>query len=145
MALGWVRQESVRHSVECVTRGKYSPIDKGEFGDGDNTRRLLEDPRFHRDPPGAQLRLIVRGSAGDNPIEIFRKALSLHQGLPPACGTTRPVREPWRAIVKGRDNGLRFHRHLVDGAIREIYDLFWMSDRNDAFPPTCPVSVDAVA
>jgi hypothetical protein len=78
MALVWVRQESVRHSVECVTSGKYCLIDKGEFGDGDNTRRLLEDPRFHRDPPGAQLRLIVRRSAGDNPIEVFRIALSLH-------------------------------------------------------------------
>ena len=129
MALVWVHQKRVRHSVECVACGEHSPIDEREFGPRDNTRRLLEDLRFHRDSPRAQLRLIVRRRAGDNPIEVFRIALGLHQGLPPARGATGPVREPWRAIVERRDDGFRFHRHLVNGAIREIYDFFRMSDR----------------
>ena len=81
---------AVRHSVECV-QAASKPIDEGEFGAGDNTRWLLKNPRFDGDQPGAQLRLIVRRSAGDNPIEILRIALSRHQRLPPACGASRPV------------------------------------------------------
>src|SRR5207237_10709127 len=79
--------------------------------------------------PCTQLRLIIRWSAGDNPIEVFRVALSLHQGLPPPSGATRPVRKPWCAIVERRNDGFRFHRHLVDGTIGEIDDFFRMSDR----------------
>src|SRR4029450_13744301 len=56
------------------------------------------------------------------------------QALPPARGATRPVGEPWRAIVERCNNGLRFHRQLVDRAIREIYDLFRMSDRERRIP-----------
>ena len=84
----WVCQEPVRHSVECVTSGKYSPIDDGEFGDGDNTRRILEGPRFHRDAPSAQLRLIVRRGASDNPIEVFgsiRDARLSHDAASRVC------------------------------------------------------------
>src|SRR5205814_2025199 len=80
-------------------------------------------------PPGTKLRLIIRWSAGDNPIEVFRVALSLHQSLPPPSGATRPVRKPWCAIVERRNDGFRFHRHLVDGTIGEIDEFFRMSDR----------------
>src|SRR4030095_3347018 len=49
-------------------------------------------------------------------------------------GATGPVREPWRAIVERGDNGLRFHHQLVNGAIREIYDLLRMSKRERRSP-----------
>jgi hypothetical protein len=100
LALVWVRQQAVRHSVDCVACREHGAIEEDEFGGRDNTRRALEDPRFHCDPPGTQLRLIIRRSAGDNPIEIFLVALSLHQGLPPPSGAARPVRKPWRATVE---------------------------------------------
>src|SRR5436309_11455403 len=100
MALEWVRQQAVLHSVDCVACGEHGAIEEREFGAGDNTRRALEDPRFHCNPPGTQLRLIIRWSAGDNPIEVFRVELSLHQGMQSPSGATRPVRNQRRAPLE---------------------------------------------
>jgi hypothetical protein len=127
--LAWVRQQAVSHSVDCVACGEDGAIEESEFGGRDDIRRALEDLRFHCNPPGTKVRLIIRWSAGDNPIEVFWVALSLHQALSPPSGATCEVREPWHAAVEHRNDGFRFHCHLVDGTIGEIDYLFRVSDR----------------
>src|SRR5205823_1450667 len=57
MALEWVRQQAVLHSVDCVACGEHGAIEEREFGARDNTRRALEDPRFHCDFLGFSLKL----------------------------------------------------------------------------------------
>ena len=147
MALMRIRQESVDHAVQRVARSQDSCVYEREFGQRDNTGRLLQDLRFHSKPPGTQLRLIIGGGAGDDAIEVFRITLRFHQALPSARGAAGPVRKARGAVIELGDDGFRLDCHLVDGSIREIDDFVRMSDCERRIPcrSVRPVSVDAVA
>ena len=67
--------------------------------------------------------------AGDDAVEIGRKALRLFHPLTSACGTAVPVRQPWAGLVIGGDDLLRRHGHFMDGAPREIDQLVRMPQR----------------
>jgi hypothetical protein len=67
-------------------------------------------------------------SAADDAVEILGETLRRHRRLPATGRTTLEVGESGRAIVELVDDLFRLHRHLVDGAIGEVHDLFGMAE-----------------
>src|SRR5881394_194564 len=74
------------------------------------------------------MRPVVRWCSGNDPYEIFRITLRLHESLTPAIGTTIEIAESQLPTKKGAQYGLRLNTCFVDGAITEIDQLFRMAD-----------------
>ena len=105
----WVRQQAVRHSVDCVACGEHGAIEEGEFGARDNTRRALEDPRFHCDPPGNAFYASLRDRFEPS------KSLWITETADAACGGN-----PWAAPFLDTFRYLIQHASLAERGVKVI-------------------------
>ena len=103
-------------------------FEHGELRGRHGGRGILERRHGDAQVPRVQVRLEVRRRARDDRVEVLGVPLRLHQALPSSGRAAVPVRQPRPAIVELRDQRLGLHRRLVDGAIREVHELFRMTD-----------------
>ena len=76
-----------------------------------------------------QVRKVIGRRPRQNPIVVLRKALCLHQRLPPSVRATPEIRMLHILPVVSLDRRLRYARHFVDSPVSEVRYLFGMSQR----------------
>src|SRR5215467_13545610 len=128
LALRGVLDHAVLDAVERVALGDGGFVQDDELIRRDQTGlvpvRRLPKPDLAE---GLTLREI-RGSTGDDGVEVERIALRFGERLASTGRTPVEVRPLRRVAVVRRRDGLRGHGHLVNGALLEVHELLGMAD-----------------
>ena len=123
-----ILDQAVGHAVEAIAGRHDGALDDWELRGRDRALRRRQERAFVPDEGGEQARPVVRRSAGQDAVEVFWKALRLHQRFAAAVGApgeVAPLRVP---AVERADDRFGLHRGLMHGAIPEVDQFLRMSD-----------------
>ena len=84
---------------------------------------------------GVHVNMAVGERPGDDAVVVLREPLRGHHRLASTGRASLEVRVLRGAIVERLDQPLRFHRRLVNGAIREVDDLLRVAERKHPVGP----------
>ena len=108
VARTWIRDESIGEPVQRITTLHHRVRQERDLPGREEMLRRRQQRLINKCASQLSQRA-KRRIAGDDPVEVFRIALRLHQRLPSAIRTPIKIRVPWgRAIVRvaqgfGRD------------------------------------------
>ena len=123
-----ILDQAVSHAVETIACGHDGALDDGELGGRDRAVRRGQERAFVPHERGEQARPVVRRGAGEDAVEVFRKALRLHQRFAAAVGAAVEVASLRVPAVERADDRFGLHRGFMHGAIPEVDQFLRMPD-----------------
>src|SRR6202030_4035358 len=122
-----IADDSVFYSILSITGSQCGSLNSGKLRAGDIRRRILTVHVLdHVHGGGQEVGPEVRGSTGENAVEIFWKALRFHQRFSAAIGTAIEIGVARRIVVERLYEAFGVFGRGVQAAIAEIDDLLRM-------------------
>src|ERR1700677_3505930 len=127
MAFCGVTEEPILHSIGGIAGGKGSFFDRRQLEARYVSVWVTNGGLQETHPRAQHARPGVGGSAGEDSVVVFGKALRFHQRFAPAVGTGVEVRGLWGLAVVSLNHVFGPLRGQVDGAPAEVGNLFRMA------------------